>query len=145
MKLLWAAFIFSLFAFQSPENESSKDSQILGTWLSPKKEIKIQIFKKDNAFHGKIIWIKKGSAYSRYQKDLKNPKPALRQRPLIGLQILNGFKYDQRGMSWSMGRIYHPKYGKFFKGKMSLKDTHTLKITGYWGMFKDAGIWTKAI
>ncbi|MEO1652786.1 MAG: NAD(P)/FAD-dependent oxidoreductase, partial [Bacteroidota bacterium] len=28
---------------------------------------------------------------------------------------------DQRGMSWSMGRIYHPKYGKFFKGKMSLK------------------------
>lgn len=143
-KFLWTALISFTLAFSASDRpENGKDGQILGVWLSPKKEIKIQIFKKADAFYGKIIWIKKGSTYSRYQHDLKNPTPSLRHRPLIGLKILNDFKYNQQGMSWGEGKIYHPKYGKFFKGKMSMKNEKSLKITGYWGIFKDAGIWTR--
>ena len=142
MKLLLITFIFSIFNFTTDPIDK-EDAQIAGIWLSPKKEIKIQIFEKNNAYYGKIIWIKKGSAYSKYAVDAKNPKPSLRQRPLIGLTILNNFKYDQQKMDWEHGCIYHPKYGKTFRGKMALKDAKTLKITGYWGVLKDSGIWTR--
>ena len=36
----------------------AQSDDILGIWLEEKKQSKIEIYKKDNNFFGKIIWLK---------------------------------------------------------------------------------------
>lgn len=135
-------FLALLLLFHVNSYPTSQD-QILGYWLSPKQDIKIKIYKNQEGYYGKITWIKDGSIYSKNKLDLKNPDPMLRNREIIGLTILKNFRFDMKRHKWDMGKIYHPKYGKTFKGKMNLSDTRTLEITGYWGVFHDTGTWTR--
>ena len=58
------------------------------------------------------------------QTDIHNPNAALRNRPLIGLQILSGFapKADR----WDGGRIYDPESGNSYRSVLKLNATHKL-------------------
>jgi len=47
-------------------------------------------------------------------RDENNPTPALRARPVLGLEILNGFTPTASG--WSNGAIYDPDEGRLYKG-----------------------------
>lgn len=140
MKLLLTLLLF--FNVSTHSNSASQD-QVLGYWLSSKQDIKIQIYKLRGDYYGKIAWIKDGSTYSNHRLDVKNPDPMLRQRKIIGLTILKDFHFNTKSSNWEMGKIYHPKYGKTFKGKMVLKNSKTLKLTGYWGLLHDTGTWTR--
>jgi len=60
--------------------------------------------------------------------DVHNPNPALRNRPLIGLQILSGFKDD--GDRWSGGQIYDPDSGKTYYSVVKLNSDGSLKVSG---------------
>ena len=44
--------------------------------------------------------------------DERNPDPALRKRPILGLEVLSGF--TDQGKDWR-GRIYDPEAGKWYK------------------------------
>jgi uncharacterized protein (DUF2147 family) len=65
--------------------------------------------------------------------DRKNPDQALRNRRLLGLQIMDGFVYDSES-SWDKGRIYDPESGKTYQSKITLVSPHRLKIRGYVGI-----------
>ena len=65
--------------------------------------------------------------------DRYNPDPALRKRPLVGLNLMEGFRYLGRN-SWDGGRIYNPENGKYYKATISLADNNRLMLRGYWGI-----------
>jgi uncharacterized protein (DUF2147 family) len=52
--------------------------------------------------------------------DVKNPDPARRSRPILGLPTLTGF--TREGATWKGGRAYDPKSG--------LNPDGSLKVTG---------------
>jgi uncharacterized protein (DUF2147 family) len=116
-----------------------KSDAVLGEWLSPKKDSRVLIYRRANAYYGKITWGTGGSA-----KDEKNPDPARRNRELVGLVMLNNFTHDGDD-TWQNGTIYDPREGKTYACKMTLKDANTLSIRGYVGvsLFGRSEIWSR--
>lgn len=116
---------------------------IQGYWLSSDQEVKIKIYQKeDGQFYGKIVWFKQSPDNGKFPLDLKNPDPALRQRKVLGLEILKNFRYDSASQKWKNGTIYHPQHGKTFKGIMWL-EKDMLQIRGYWGVMYRTNTWTR--
>ncbi len=64
------------------------------------------------------------------RRDDNNPDPALRDRPLVGLELLSGFRYT--GKRWE-GKIYDPASGNTYSSRME-RDGQRLKMRGYVGV-----------
>ena len=67
--------------------------------------------------------------------DIENPDEGLRDRAILGLEILSGMKYEGNG-TWGGGTIYDPVNGKTYSASMSLDgpDDETLDLRGYIGI-----------
>jgi uncharacterized protein (DUF2147 family) len=78
---------------------------------------------------------------ARTLTDLKNPDPALRNRPIVGLQVISGFRREDGG--WTGGRIYEPQSGKTYKAKMASAGPNTLKVAGCVLVFCRSETWTR--
>lgn len=102
-----------------------------GTWLSGDGDGWIEITRVGDGLSGVI----KGSPNAgdeRPDRDEKNPDPALRDRPLTGLELFSGFSYAGDGR-WTGGRIYDPNSGKTYRSIVTWVDPETLKVRGYIG------------
>src|SRR5689334_11072573 len=75
--------------------------KILGTYWSPNKDAKIEIYKKGNQYWGRTVWL------STPKTDSKNPDAKLRSRTMLGVDLLTGFSYDDG--EYSGGEIYDPE------------------------------------
>jgi uncharacterized protein (DUF2147 family) len=77
--------------------------------------------------------------------DLKNPDPALRRRPLLGLTILEGLRRTGEN-TWEDGRIYDPDDGANYRTSMSINDDGTLHVRAYIliPLLGKTLIWTRA-
>ena len=115
---------------------------ITGRWWTEEKDTLIQISADaSGTWAGKIILGPKPD-----ERDVHNPKPELRQRPLMGLVILQGFVRDSP-LKWKGGTIYDPESGNVYKAIIWLEkgdDAH-LKLKGYVGipLFGRTSQWTK--
>jgi uncharacterized protein (DUF2147 family) len=125
---------------------------VLGSWLTADGKAKVEIVKEGDSYGGRIVWLKepaypadddKGMA-GQPKVDRENPDPALKTRPIIGLPLIQGFKYagDQ---VWSEGHIYDPESGKLYSCKLTLMMDGSLKVRGYVGiaLFGRTEIWTR--
>jgi len=63
--------------------------------------------------------------------DLNNPDAALRDRPIIGIDLLSDYTWD--GKLWR-GRIYDPESGNTYKSQMRIGKDGNLEMRGYVGM-----------
>lgn len=123
--ILLVAFSLSAFA--------QKKDDILGRWLNPSGEGQIEIYKRGDKFFGKLAWIKEpNDERGKPKTDEKNPTESLRNKPLLGLEILKNFVFDDG--KWIDGTIYDPKSGKTYSCKISLKDANQLSIRGFIGV-----------
>ena len=116
---------------------------IEGTWLSGDGDGWIEITRTGDGLSG----IVKGSPNAddeRPDTDEKNPDPALRGRPLTGLELFHNFAYDGDGR-WSGGTIYDPNSGKTYRCIITWVDDATLKVRGYIGvpMLGRTETWTR--
>ena len=126
-------------------------SDILGIWKTAMGESKVEIFKCGEKFCGKIIWLK-NPIYTDNNDgqvgtpiiDRKNPDPALKSRPLIGLRILEGFTAEGDN-TWRNGTCYDPKSGNTYRGKIHLAAPDRLELRGYIGipLFGRTSVWTR--
>lgn len=117
---------------------------IQGRWLSGDGEGWIRIEVDDNRLTGAIAGSPATNPAAPPRLDDLNPDPELRTRPLDGLVIMSGFRYDGNG-KWSGGTIYDPNSGKTYKCTLRLLDRNTLKVRGYVGvsLFGRNDTWTR--
>ena len=94
---------------------------------SPKKDGKVEIYKKNNKYYGKIAWSKNGG------KDHNNPDPKLKERDLLGTDFLKDFTFDKDDNEWTNGTVYDPNNGKTYKCYMWMEGEN-LKVKGYIGV-----------
>jgi uncharacterized protein (DUF2147 family) len=115
-------------------------------WYNQEKTAKVQIFKAtDGKFYGKIVWLKEpNNEEGKPKVDKNNPDKAKKSTPLMGLQLLKGFKKDG-DTEYEDGNIYDPKNGKTYSCKINRKG-ETLEVRGYVGisLIGRTTIWTKA-
>jgi len=118
---------------------------ILGVWATDPEgengQAHVEITKVDGQYVGKIIWLEvpvyppddDGGMAGQKKVDRENPDPALRNRPILGLDMLEGFIYAGDNL-WKKGTIYDPESGKTYKSKMKLDENGVLKVRGYVGL-----------
>jgi uncharacterized protein (DUF2147 family) len=111
------SFVSCVFAFQADD--------ILGKWITSDKDAVIEFYKCGNKYCGKIVWAKEPD-----KKDIHNPDPSLRNRPLLGATILEGFVFNGKD-EWVGGRIYNPDNGKKYKCKLMMNSQDVLEVRGY--------------
>lgn len=105
---------------------------IVGVWWNDEKTSKIEVEKKDGKYIGTIVYmIPEKYENGEPPKDDENPEEALQSRPIIGIQILNGFKYDTKDKEWADGTIYDPKSGKTYDCYAWLENKDLLKLKGF--------------
>ncbi len=110
------------------------EDSIEGVWLSADGTGWIKIELGDNGPIGSIAGSPDTSGDRQpSDRDVLNPDPALRDRLLLGLTIMDGLTYAGGG-KWKNGRIYDPNSGKTYKCKLTLVDENTLELRGYIGV-----------
>jgi uncharacterized protein (DUF2147 family) len=60
--------------------------------------------------------------------DIENPDRRLRNRPIVGLKVLSGFR--AAGESWRGGKAYDPKTGRSYRSTLALDGARRLVVTG---------------
>jgi len=128
-------FIFLIVAlfFTLVLSKATNPEKICGVWLTQDKDSKVQIFKRNDKFFGKVIWLRDSLKNGVPVKDNKNPNVKLKLRSIIGLTLLNGLKFDDG--EWEDGEIYDPKKGKTYDciAWINPEDESILHIKGYIG------------
>ena len=124
-----------LIQFNGFAQTSKQADAVNGIWLTGSKEGKIEIFRGvDGRYHGKIIWLKEPVDEDGKPKlDKENPDLNRRKFPILGLQIMRGFRYDSENV-WVDGKIYDPERGSDYRCKMTLVNENTLNVRGFVGM-----------
>jgi uncharacterized protein (DUF2147 family) len=115
-------------------------SDVLGSWKTNEGDSRLEFFRCGDKICGKIVWMKepnymdsKDGPVGTKKVDRKNPDPALRDRSILGLQVMKGLtaKGDNR---WGNGTCYDPENGKSYKCKMRLASPNRLELRGYIGI-----------
>lgn len=125
-----------LFCTAYKADKDPKKTDIVGVWLTQSKETMVEVSKSGNQYVAKIIWLKvpMNPITGKPKVDLRNPDPKLRDRPIIGLNLLLKFNYSPEKMAGE-GNIYDPKSGSIYTCKATLVDGNTLNIRGYVGAY----------
>lgn len=137
--LLWAGRSFG----------QTTGDEITGTWLNQEKDGQIEIYKSDDTYFGKLVWMKNQNdpTAGGLLLDKKNPNEKLRNKPLLGSNLMSGFTFDKEDKEWSNGKIYDGRKGKTYKCIIKLNADHTLKVNGYigasWMGLGETSTWTR--
>jgi uncharacterized protein (DUF2147 family) len=83
---------------------------------------------------GQVVWLR--SPFDEFGcelRDRRNPDEALRDRPVLGLEILHGLTPAAGGEWWAGGTIYDPGSGRTYACQLRLDGEHRLELRGYVG------------
>ena len=125
---------------------SQNSNDIIGIWLNEEKDAKIEIYKSENLFFGKLIWLKEPKDINgKFKTDKNNPNKNLRNEKLLGLKILSNLMWNNKEKEWINGSIYNARDGKTYQVFANLSEGK-LKLRGYIGfsLFGKTTIWTKS-
>jgi uncharacterized protein (DUF2147 family) len=104
-----AAGVLATFMLVGPV--AAQDQGILGIWLTDQNKSRVEIVKcapPKQGLCGTIIWISvPNDPQGKPQTDRGNKNPALRNRPIIGLPLFEGWREVARN-KWT-GSVYDPE------------------------------------
>lgn len=115
-----------------------------GFWMDADGEVILELGACPAGRCGKIAWLKQPNFKNGGPlTDIYNPDPALRNRPVCGLDVLSGFNRQPDG-TWA-GTVYVSDHGKSFSGKAEVLSPTSIKVTGYvlLPLFGQSEVWTK--
>jgi uncharacterized protein (DUF2147 family) len=142
MKLI-ASF---LFAAAMPVLAHGDGLDVNGTWLTQSQTAHIEIADcGDGTPCGRLVWMDPASmrpgVTPQTAKDINNPDPDLRERPVLGMQLLSGF--EARRKDWRGGEIYDAESGKTYGSRLKRLDEDRLQLKGCIGPFCQTQVWTR--
>ncbi len=108
----------------------------IGEWITEKGEGRIRIEECGPNLCGYVATAKPN------ETDSKNPNPALRSRPMLGLPILINMK-PSKANRWD-GKIYNSRDGSTYTSHMAMRNPNTLRVEGCLMMFCGGQNWTRA-
>ena len=126
-KLIFIILFASVVNFQQAQ---TAEESIVGYWLALDSIFEIK--NCDGALCGEIVqvFVEEG-VDPKSILDRNNVDPELQSRPLIGINIFEGFngEFDSKN-TLQGGRIYNPRDGKTYKSRLRLLDNGNLRVEG---------------
>ena len=134
---------------------SAQDSKLFGTWLTASGTAQIKIVSCSDAASGPLCGFVVGlkdpkgpdgkSVPPEEATDFRNGDPKLRERKVIGMPLIWGFKKTADANAFEGGQIYNGEDGKIYSANIDLEADGRLKLRGYVGspMFGQTQYWTR--
>jgi uncharacterized protein (DUF2147 family)/peptidoglycan/LPS O-acetylase OafA/YrhL len=107
-----------------------------GRWWAERGSAQVEIRSCGDALCGEVVWLRHPFAEDGCElRDAENPDPALRGRPVLGMQILRELRAspDEPG-EWSGGEVYDPGSGRTYRVVLELDGPDRLRVRGYLGV-----------
>lgn len=148
LSLVLLSFGIFTSAVTSNQNNPSASQSPLGFWKTEDKKAIVDIYFCANdakKLCGKITELTTpiDPETGQPKTDKHNTDEKLKDRPLLGLEILSGFvSEDGSQKAWKDGEIYSPTEGKTYDSTMEL-DGDTLKVRGHVFLFYKTQEWTR--
>lgn len=117
--------------------------QAVGVWADENGDSNIEIAQCGAALCGRVVWLKQpNDEGGRPKTDVQNPDKALRSRPVLGMKIIAGLKFDTDNSSLR-GKVYNAENGKVYD--LYLKPGgQTMEVEGcLLKVLCDTQIWTR--
>jgi uncharacterized protein (DUF2147 family) len=128
--------LFALLLLPLPP-AGARASDPTGLWWAEGGFAQVEIRRcADGALCGEVVWLRHPfDEHGCELRDLENPDPGLRGRPLVGMQILRDLRAsaDDPG-EWSGGEIYDPGSGRTYGAVLALDGASRLRVRGYLGL-----------
>ncbi len=106
---------------------------IEGVWTTEKGDSKIQFYKAGGSYAAKLIWFSpRHGEDMQTKKDKRNPSEALRNRLLLGINIVTGLRYAEKN-DYEDGKAYDPSSGKTYSCKVTVNSSNQLTMRGFVG------------
>jgi uncharacterized protein (DUF2147 family) len=137
-------FVVALIAIVlSAAPSLAQSAEPIGVWLTEKGDARVKISKCGNGICGIVVWLKEpiDRATGQPQVDDKNPNPALRTRPVIGISLFIAMRPSASGR-WS-GQIYNADDGGTYVSHVSFEGGDALRVEGCVGMICGGETWTR--
>jgi uncharacterized protein (DUF2147 family) len=130
---LSALFLFprSLSAGESRERSGARDG-ILGRWATAGFGSIVELHRcdADGTLCGRILWLWDAlDSEGRPRSDRENPEGRARALPLVGAEVLRGFRETAPGV-WTDGSVYNPDDGRTYSGTLTLQRNGALELEG---------------
>lgn len=104
-----------------------------GVWITGDEDGLIELRQVDDKLEGIIVGSLSDPDGTQPERlDKLNPDPALRERPLMNLNIFTDLRAS--GDNQWKGQVYDPNSGKTYKCTLTMVDVNTLKLRGYVGI-----------
>ena len=119
-----------LFFFTAAAADEVNPDDIIGIWLieeDGEAVEKVEIYRCQEKYCGKIVWLKSQEGTDVPVTDEKNKSEDLRDRPLLGLEVMRDYEFDGES-TWREGEFYAYRKGKTVSPKLTLIDENHLKI-----------------
>ncbi|MCA6441389.1 MAG: sterol desaturase family protein, partial [Chitinophagaceae bacterium] len=107
--------VFTTLSLSSFSQTAADD--ILGNWLLQDGSKRINVYKENGKYYGKIYWVK---------------EPA--KQAEIGKKVLWDLTYDADDKEWNGGEVQLPDMNHSASCYIKLKNTNIASVTGYHGM-----------
>ena len=132
-------FLVLLAVSSSTSSESNKTME--GFWLTSQSIVQVKNCDKNLCATIEQLFVDDGID-PKSIKDSNNKKRSLRDRPLIGINLLEEFPANLSGKKvLKNGKIYDPGRGRVFKSNLYLLEDGTLKVEGCLMGICDHEIW----
>lgn len=147
-RLLGICLLAILALRPGPGGAAGAPDALTGTWLTADADSKVEIAARRAAdgrtlYDGKVVWLATPTRNGQPVHDEKNGDPALRARPILGLEVLSGFEAGPNGV-WSGGTMYAPRKGRSFEALLSLAQDGRLQIDVKAGLLSETIYWTRS-
>ncbi len=120
----------ALAAFLGPAAAQGSATGFTGTYMVEDGGSQIEFYPCGDATCGRIAWMRKGQdKKGRPLVDKRNPDPALRTTPLLGLTILSGLRPGEDPNAFE-GEVYNPQDGNTYPVTVTLTSEEQIKVRG---------------
>ncbi len=138
MRLAMAALCAGVLVFGAGPSVAQSADDAFGVWLNPENGSHIKVAKCGGGLCATIVKVTEAG-----RKDVKNPDPKLRNRPVVGITIMNNGKKTGE-TTWS-GKLYNTLDGETYSGTVTVVDKGHLKLQGcvLGGLICQGPTWTR--
>jgi uncharacterized protein (DUF2147 family) len=112
-----------LLCFANTPAYALKEEDALGLWRDPDDGSQFRMYRCGKGACAKIVHVE-----DKGRKDVYNPNPALRNRPVVGVVIMSGGK-KVGPLKWK-GSLYNTEDGATYHGTLTLVSETELKLEG---------------
>ena len=123
----------------------SVQAEVVGVWVTKDEKSHVRIEACGKTLCGIVVWLKEPNDENDAPKrDRNNADKSLRDRPIVGLDLLSGFRLDAAAANaWVDGEIYNPEDGKTYAAEIAQQGSDRLLVKGCVWLFCNEQTWRR--